>query len=223
MDFVAGDMADELVLLIREIARHPRPDSRSLAAYTLIAGLNERRDRSGLLLTIDASRQTLLHLSEMDEGIGLTKDVGGAVSGIRIGPHFANEWDILELSRAIGSNASKAARKTTLETVVHQTLIKGETRCWELRPVINGMPAPPYTQGNAHNTVPTAEVVFQIADLMGGGVNPETIRRCLTSLAIVIERGTQWGGRVELPGLGSFICQVDPGGTPNLVFRDGVG
>lgn len=74
-----------------------------------------------------------------------------------------------------------------------------------------------------HITVPTSEVVFQIADLLGGGMKPETIRRCLTSLAIVIERGTQWGGRVELPGLGSFICQIDPDGTPNLVFRDGVG
>ena len=220
MNFISGDMADELGVLVGEIADHDRFDSRTVATYVLLSGLNLRRDHYGVAFAIDGSRQTLLHLGHMEEGIAVTADAGGAASGIRIGPHFANDWDMLELARSIGTKPDAEARKAALETVVHQTLVEGETRCWELKPLLAQVAGAATSAVKEQVVLPSPEVLSRVAGVLGGGMETIDVQLCLAALAIVLEDWTQRGGRVEVPHLGSFACQVLPNGVPHLVFRD---
>lgn len=220
MNFVSGDMADELDVLVREIAEHDRHDSRTVASYVLLSGLNLRRDHYGVAFAIDGSRQTLLHLSSMNEGIDVTTDVGGAASGLRIGPHFANDWDLLELARAVGGKPDVAARKAALETVVHHTLVEGETRCWELKLLVDEVSVTITPAVEEEVVVSGSEVLGRVASILGGEVEMIDVQLCLAAVAIILEDGTRRGGRVELPHLGSFSCRILPNGAPGLIFRD---
>ncbi len=219
MNFAVADMADELDVIVREIAAHPRADSRFMAAYGLLAELNLRRDQYGVALAVDSSRQTLRHLENMDEGITLVRDVGGAATAVRIGPHFPNEWDMLELARAVTGFGDEAGRQAALALVVHQTLIKGETRCWEVKPMIPAS-TPAAKHDGDHSVLNSEELASRVAEALGGDVTGYAVHLCLVALAGVIETETHHGGRVSLDGLGVFSAEVQPNGEVALVFAD---
>jgi len=219
MNFAVADMADELDVIVREIAAHPRADSRFMAAYGLLAELNLRRDQYGVALAVDSSRQTLRHLENMDEGITLIRDVGGAATAVRIGPHFPNDWDILGLARAVTGVGDEAGRQAALSLVVHQTLIKGETRCWEVMPMISTSIPAIKTSGDTA-VLGGEDLAARVADVLGPDVTGYAVHLCLVALVGVIEAETLHGGRVSLGGLGVFSTEVQPNGEAVLVFAD---
>lgn len=219
MNFAVADMADELDVIVREIAAHPRADSRFMAAYGLLAELNLRRDQYGIALAVDSSRQTLRHLENMHEGIAVMRDVGGAVTGVRIGPHFPNEWDLLELARMVEGMKDEAGRMAALSLVVHQTLINGETRCWELKPMIGA--TVPAAVTSSPTVLAGDDVAARVAVHMNGLVTAETVNACLAALGGVIEDETRRGCDVAVPGLGTFRLDVMPNGEVLLAFKDG--
>lgn len=219
MNFAVADMADELDVIVREIAAHPRADSRLMAAYGLLAELNLRRDQYGVALAVDSSRQTLRHLENMDEGIAVIRDVGGAATGVRIGPHFPNEWDLLELARAVAAIGAEQERQKALSLVVHQTLINGETRCWELKPMIDA--TVPTTVTSSPTVLAGDDVAARVAVHLNGLVTAETVHACLAALGGVIEHETRRGCDVAVPGLGTFRSNVMPNGEVLLAFKDG--
>ncbi len=219
MNFAVADMADELEVIVREIAAHPRADSRFMAAYGLLAELNLRRDQYGVALAVDSSRQTLRHLENMDEGITLIRDVGGAATAVRIGPHFPNEWDILGLARAVTGVSDEAGRQAALSLVVHQTLIKGETRCWEVTPMISAS-IPAATPPGDSAVLGGEDLASRVADVLGGDVTGYAVHLCLIALAGVIAMETQDGRQVSLGGLGVFSTKAQPNGEVVLVFTD---
>jgi len=219
MNFVIADMADELGVLGREIASHASADARFLATVALLVHLNNRRDHYGLVLGVDSARQTLRHLGGMSEGIELIKDTGGAVVGLRIGPHFPNDWHLLELAREVCDLQTEQDRLAAVSTMVQATLMAGETRCWELRPVI-ARPSPstlPTVQYGA--VMHSPEVLSNISKMMGAETPEDLVAEVLKSLTAVIELGTEHGGTVEIAGLGRFTATVYPNGEVGLLLR----
>jgi hypothetical protein len=218
----ASDIAEELNVLVKEIAAHNRVVSRFMGSYALLSLMNERRDHYGMVLAIDTSRQTLEHHASRPKGIELVKDAGGAVGGISIGPHFASEWELLELARAMAELDDEPKREAALKTVVRQTLIKGETRCWELRPMIDRGDVATSPTENPGTILKWAEVIDQIVRL-ARSESYVGVERCMQAFMSVLESGTQNGGRVELGSLGSFGVEVRPDGHLILTFQDAWG